>query len=89
MSWKDVSFVLKSKKRRELLLLLEIPKTPTQISKYMKASLPNISLKLSDFIEMELVECINPKDVKGKIYRLTDKGKEVVKKIKEMESDKR
>jgi len=85
MPWKNISFVLKSGRRKELLFLLEIPKTPTQISKLMKSSLPNISLKLNDLVKRGLVKCINPDDTKGRIYLLTQEGKEVVEKIKEME----
>jgi predicted transcriptional regulator len=86
MPWEDAAFVLKSSKRKQVLIFLETPKTPTQLAKAMKSSLPNISLKLGDLTKRGLVVCINPHDGKGRIYTLTDKGKEVLKAIKSMES---
>ena len=55
-------------------------------SKQLKISLPNVSIKLRDMSKTELVECINPDDAKGRIYKLTDKGKDIIKEIKKMES---
>ena len=42
----------------------------------------HISKVLSELKSNELVECINPEVRKGRLYRLTDKGDEVVKNIK-------
>lgn len=86
MVWDDIGFVLKSKKRKQLLFLLEKPRTPTQLSKLMESSLPNVSMKLNDMSKKGLVKCINPADTKGRIFVLTERGKEIVKKIQEMES---
>ena len=84
MSWRDVSFILRSGKRK-MIILLETPRTPTQLSKLMKASLPNISLKLGDLVRRGLVECLNPRKSKGRIYRLTERGERVLRMIKRME----
>jgi len=81
---KELAFIHKSKKRAELLELLEVPRTPTQLAKHMKSSLPNVSLKLSDLVKKGFITCVNPKDRKGRIYTLTDKGKKVLKKSNEM-----
>jgi len=85
MSWRDVSFILRSGKRKMIILLLETPRTPTQLSKLMKASLPNVSLKLGDLVRRGLVECLNPRESKGRIYRLTERGERVLRMIKRME----
>jgi len=85
MGWNDVGFVLKSSKRRQLLFLLEKPKTPTQLSKSMKSSLANVSLKLKDLSDQGLIRCVNPKSLKGRIYELTERGKKALEKIGEME----
>ena len=37
---------------------------------------------LAELKAYELVECINPEVRKGRLYRLTDKGEEVVKNLK-------
>ncbi len=88
MTWELVAFVMKSEKRKKILELLEKPKTPKMLSKILNTSLPNISMKLRALEKVGLVECINPQDPKGKIYKLTEVGKEVLKKIKEMETGK-
>lgn len=85
MTWGSISFVLKSRQRLILLRLLENPKTPTQIACIMHSSLANISLKLADLSKKGLIECVNPEDLKGRIYRMTHRGKQVLKKIAEME----
>lgn len=82
---KETTYLVRSRKRIELFKLLEKPKTPTQLSKFMKSSLPNVSLKLRDLSERGLVICINPEDRKGRIYQLTEKGNKVLEELKGME----
>jgi predicted transcriptional regulator len=84
--WKEVSFILKSSRRKDILIPLETPRTPTYLAKQTKSSLANISLKLGDLKTAGLIRCVNPSDRKGRIYELTDKGKKVLSKIKEIET---
>ncbi|MCK5233470.1 MAG: transcriptional regulator [Candidatus Aenigmarchaeota archaeon] len=86
MIWDDVGFIVKSEKRKNLLLLLEKPRTPTQLSKAMRSSLANVSLKLKDLSDKGIIKCVNPESKKGRIYMLTENGKKTLEKIKEMES---
>ena len=51
---------------------------PTQIAKSSEISPNHISRVLSELKEHELVECINPEVRKGRLYRLTDKGEELL-----------
>lgn len=45
--------------------------------------LPNhISNVLTQLRKLELLECINPEYKKGRLYRLTDDGKKIIKDIK-------
>lgn len=85
MSWKAVSFILASKERQALLAILEAPRTPTQLAKLLGMSQPNISHKLKDLQDNGLVECVNPENRKGRIYRLTASGTKTLKKLKKME----
>lgn len=85
MSWKAVSFILASKKRQALLALLETPRTPMQLARLLSMSQPNVSLKLKDLQDNGMVECVNPEDRKGRIYRLTVTGTKVLKELKKME----
>lgn len=51
---------------------------PSQIAKNPGIRTNHISKVLSELKSHELVECINPEVRKGRLYRLTDKGGEVV-----------
>ena len=48
----------------------------------------HISKVLSELKSKEIVECINEEARKGRLYRLTDTGKEVLDTIKDKEEDK-
>ena len=54
-------------------------KIPTQIAKDVDIRTNHISKVLSELKEKNLVECINEEVRKGRLYRLTDHGKEVAK----------
>lgn len=86
MAWKQVGFVLRSEQRKRIVLLLKSPKTPSQLAKTLKSSISNISLKLIDLEKQGIIECVNPKEKKGRIYDLTKTGKDVLRKLEEMES---
>ena len=56
-------------------------KIPTVIAKDSGIRTNHISKVLSELKAHELVECINPEVRKGRLYRLTDKGEEIIKNI--------
>lgn len=56
-------------------------KIPSQIAKDSEIRPNHISKVLSELKSHELVECINEESRKGRLYRLTPKGDEIVKKI--------
>ena len=56
-------------------------KIPTVIAKDSGIRANHISKVLGELKAHELVECINPEVRKGRLYRLTDKGNELVKNI--------
>ena len=56
-------------------------KIPTVIAKDSEIRPNHISKVLSELKAHELVECINPEARKGRLYRLTDKGGELVKNL--------
>lgn len=87
MSWDDVSFVLGSKLCKKILECLnssEKPLAPLQTSKKCNIARSNISTKLGLLSNRNLVKCINPKSRKWRFYVITNKGKDVLKKIKEI-----
>lgn len=56
-------------------------KIPTVIAKDSGIKPNHISKVLSELKAHELVECINPEVRKGRLYRLTDIGDEIVKNL--------
>lgn len=84
MSWEDVSYVVRSKTRKSILIELKTPKTPSLLASALKTSIPNASRALKQLRKRQMVICLTPDERTGRIYALTDKGKEVLEKIVEM-----
>ena len=51
------------------------------VDKFSKETSSHITKVLVELKAHELVECINPEVRKGRLYRLTDKGDELVKNL--------
>ena len=79
----EISYVEISTYRTKVMKSLDGDvKIPTGIAKDSRIKTNHISKVLSELKAHELVECINPEVRKGRLYRLTDKGEEVVKNLK-------
>ena len=79
---KEMSYVEISKYRAKVMKALEDDvKIPSQIAKDSEIRQNHISKVLSELKAHELLECINPEVRKGRLYRLTPKGDELVKNI--------
>ena len=80
---KEMSYVKISQYRMKVMKSLESDvKIPTVIAKDSEIRPNHISKVLAELKSHELVECINPEVRKGRLYRLTDKGDEIVKNLK-------
>ena len=78
----EISYVKISKYRTKAIKSLEGEvKIPSQIARDSGIRTNHISKVLGELKNHELVECINPEVRKGRLYRLTDKGDEIVKNI--------
>lgn len=95
MSQKDdellklTSYVKISKYREKTLKSIgNNVKIPTNIAKDSNIRTNHISKILSELKSKEIVECINEEVRKGRLYRLTDTGKEVLESINEKEEEK-
>lgn len=94
MSQKDdellklISYVEISKYREKTLKSIgNNVKIPTNIAKDSDIRTNHISKVLSELKSKEIVECINEEARKGRLYRLTDTGKEVLESINEKEKE--
>ena len=78
----EISYVNISKYRTKVMKSLDGEVLiPSQIAKNSGIRTNHISKVLAELKAHELVECINPEVRKGRLYRLTPKGNELVKNI--------
>jgi DNA-binding MarR family transcriptional regulator len=82
MDYELLSYALRSKQRRAIIISLERPKTPTQIAHETKLSTAHVSRTLREFCSKKIAKCETPKAKIGRVYRLTKKGKEILKNLK-------
>ena len=76
----EISYVEISSYRKKVMKSLDGEVLiPTQIARNSEIRPNHISKVLSELKAHELVECINPEVRKGRLYRLTPKGDEIVK----------
>jgi len=80
----EMSYVNISKYRTKIMKSLDGEVLiPSQIAKNSGIRTNHISKVLGELKAHELVECINPEVRKGRLYRLTEKGDELIKNFKE------
>jgi len=89
MTWSDVSFVLRSPVRKRILELMVkgTTMTPLSIAKEMNLDKANISRRIAELAQRDMLRCENPEDRKFKFYRITDKGRGALKEVKKFGSD--
>ena len=79
---KEIEYVKRSGYKTKVLKSLEKGvKIPSGIAKDTEILTNHISVVLKQLKDYELVECINPEVRKGRLYRLTDKGRKVLEKL--------
>jgi DNA-binding MarR family transcriptional regulator len=87
MLYDDVSYLLGSKLSKKILECLNSskdPLAPLQIAELTDIARSNVSTKLGQLKRRGLVKEVNPKARKWRFYNITDKGKQVLVKVKSM-----
>lgn len=79
--WKDYGYVIRGKQRVKVLKTMQKPMTVTEIKKVTKLSLSEASRVIRGFAKKGLAKCLNPKDITGRVYELTPRGKALRKEI--------
>jgi len=83
--WELVSFIQGKIRRTCLNELSSGPKTPNMISKGSGQHLSHISRALRELAVKGLVECVTPKSSKNRFYKITSKGKGLLKRMSEID----
>ena len=82
--WELAGKLQSSSYRNQVLSKLsENPKTPTQLSKELNIKMSHVSRTLSELVKLNLIESLTPELRKSKLYRITNLGKDVLRKLKE------
>ena len=81
-------YVDASSYRKKVVLYLRSNKfaTPTQIAYNTGIQVNHISKTLSELKDKKIIVCVNEDARKGRLYRLTDLGKDVDKIVEELNS---
>ena len=81
MDWELYAWVKRGSRRQDILQYLSksnMPLTANDIKNNLKMSLPQSSLTLKEIRENELIDCLNPNDKIGKLYKINDRGQAIV-----------
>lgn len=81
-----ISFVSRGKVRSKVLKNLLDPHTPTELSQMIKTHRSTTSRAILALEKKGLVECLTPEEKMGRYYQTSQKGIEILKKIKEIKT---
>jgi len=79
--WDVVGFVISSEYRKKVLKSLIIEKQPSQISKELNINKTHISRTLNELESRNMVKCLNPNLKKGRLFLISNYGKEILKEV--------
>ncbi|MBW2976594.1 winged helix DNA-binding protein [Candidatus Woesearchaeota archaeon] len=81
----NVAFIIGSRVRKGILGLIDSPKTAKMLGKELDRHINTISRALREMEKKNMVVCLNPKNDRNRFYRITKKGKDVLRKVKDIE----
>lgn len=85
MKWNDVSYLIRGPLNRRIVEALEKEiLTPVQIAKKTNMARSNVGTRLIKLKQRNLVECLNEEDKIGRLYRITEYGKGVLKEARKI-----
>ena len=82
MDWELIGYIKASKYRKGIMISLNHSnKTPLELSNELEFYITHVSSTLRELREKKLAVCLTPNLRKGKIYCLTNLGKDVVREL--------
>ena len=71
----SIGFIVRSKYRKQVFEKISKKLIqPSEIEKEVDLRFTHVTRELRNLKDKNLIECINPEDKKGRLYRLTSKG---------------
>lgn len=84
MNWKKYGLIISSDYRKKVLASIsEGPKTPKQIAKDTNLYISHVSKTLTELSLQGIIVCLTPDMKRGRVYDLTEEGKEIATYLKE------
>jgi len=84
MDWHKYAWVKRGSRRQKTLELLNKasnPLTINDIHEKSKIALSQASATIAELEKAKLIKCLNPQDKIGKLYIITEEGKEIITKM--------
>jgi len=81
MDWGTVAWIKRGSRRESVLRFLTKQNNPisaNDVKKELKIAMSQASATLKELKEKKLVDCLNPEDKIGKIYKINNKGKNLM-----------
>lgn len=81
MDWELYAWVKRGKARKAVLVLLNdsnMPLAAKDIGSKLHYSIPQVSYVLRELSEKNIVECLNPKDKIGRLYKISKDGNNII-----------
>lgn len=85
MDWSLYAWLKRGSRRKSILIELSRSKDPltaNDISKKRNIAISQASFTLKELSDKQLVDCLNPEDKIGKLYKISTKGKEIMDEIR-------
>ncbi len=81
MDYNKLSYVLRAKTRKKMVVIMDKIKMPSELKREMKIEDSNIARALRELEKEGIIKCLTPKQKMGKLYTLTREGEEIREKI--------
>ena len=85
MNWNKFAWLKRGNRRIEVLQKINFSKTPLtikEIKQKSKIALSQASATVKELFKKKLIDCLNPKDKIGKLYRINKTGQELLGELK-------
>ncbi len=86
MDWEKYALIKRGSRRLKTLETFykaTTPLTTNDVHEKSKIAISQASATIAELEQAGLIKCLNPKDKIGKLYVITEEGKEIIDKIKQ------